>query len=292
MRLDRVSNRPVDINEEQQTIVATKNKPKNRLKTEQIQEIPRKTRHPSHVQITGHDTGLEHRLEADGERERQFHYSSQLALYLDMQTEKHTDDESGEESIDPTHDQSLRDHHHHIPLHHAHHGLHAGRVGHGIRRRLTPTVGILQKCAALERRDEVAFTHLEGFFRENGAGVVTQVDASDEGEAFARLGERRRRLWRCIHQDGRIVAEDTCQDLKSIRMGVWVNCERVVYHDNGDREQDPITGFWLVLSPILLIGTHNRAGSRRMVCSVPCKAMVDGNEEAKLVGVVEIGSSG
>lgn len=64
----------------------------------------------------------------------------------------HTDHEAREESIDPAHDQRLRDHHHHIPLQHAHHSLHARRVGHRIRRWLATVIGISQKGAAPKAR--------------------------------------------------------------------------------------------------------------------------------------------
>lgn len=45
------------------TIVAAEDEVIDGLQAEQRQEIPRKTRDPSNVQIPGANTGLEHRLE-------------------------------------------------------------------------------------------------------------------------------------------------------------------------------------------------------------------------------------
>lgn len=101
----------------------------------------------------------------------------------------HTDHESREEGINPTHDQSLRDHHHHVSLQHAHHSLHACRISHGVSGRLAPVVGVLQKCAAAESRDHVVLANLEGLAVEHGAGVVSEVYAAEESKALAGLGE-------------------------------------------------------------------------------------------------------
>ena len=60
--------------EEEPTIFTAKYKRKNGLQAEQVQEIPRKTRHPSDIKITSHNTRLEHGLEANREREGQSHY--------------------------------------------------------------------------------------------------------------------------------------------------------------------------------------------------------------------------
>ena len=54
-------------------ILATQDEVVNRLETEQSQEVPRKRRHPSDIQIAGTDTGLQHLLELRCKREWQFH---------------------------------------------------------------------------------------------------------------------------------------------------------------------------------------------------------------------------
>lgn len=102
--------------------------------------------------------------------------------------EKHTNNKSREKRINPAHNQCLRNHHHHIPLHHAHHGIHARGIRHGISRRLATILRVLQERAVLVRGDEVVFSRGEGFSGEHPA-VVAQVDAAEDGGAFAGLGE-------------------------------------------------------------------------------------------------------
>ena len=58
-----------------------------------------------------------------------------------------TDNISTEERIDPTHDESLRNDHRHVPLHHSHHGFHPRRVRHGIGRWLASVLGIFEESA-------------------------------------------------------------------------------------------------------------------------------------------------
>ena len=47
---------------------------------------------------------------------------------------KRTENESGEEEIDPAHDKHLRDHGDELVLHAPHHALHHGRVSEGTHR--------------------------------------------------------------------------------------------------------------------------------------------------------------
>lgn len=74
-----------------------------------------------------------------------------------------TDHESRKESVDPTHNQRLRNHHHHVSLEHAHHCLHACWIRHRIRWRLAAVVGVLEELAAPEAGDQVVLAGLEGF---------------------------------------------------------------------------------------------------------------------------------
>lgn len=204
------------------TIITAKNEPKDRLKAEQVQEVPGKTRDPSHVEITGHDTGLKHGLKANRKWKWQFYYFSTNVSFRSTLPggelrfwwgKEHTDNKPGKESIDPAHDQRLRDHHHHVPLHHAHHGLHARWIRHGVCRRLAAAGGILEERAALIRRDEVVLAHLKGRPGQDRAGIVAQVHAAQEAKALARFGKRLGRSGRVVHQDCGIMAEDTRQDL-------------------------------------------------------------------------------
>ena len=133
-----------------------------------------------------------------------------------------TDHKSREESINPAHNQRLRDHHHHIPLHHAHHGLHASRIGHGVRRWLAATSGVLKESTTLVGRDEVVLAHLKGLLGEYG-GVIPEVDTANESEAFAGFGQRRGRLRGVVHQDGGIVAEDTSKNLMDDNISIYAS---------------------------------------------------------------------
>lgn len=124
-----------------------------------------------------------------------------------------TDHESREEGVDPAHDQSLRDHHHHVSLEHAHHSLHCGWIRHRVRRRLAAVVGVLEELSAAEAGDQVVFTGLKGLMVQDGACMVAEVNTTEKRMAFARLGQGRGGLGGRVHQDCRIVAEDTGQDL-------------------------------------------------------------------------------
>lgn len=68
-------------------ILIAQNENEDTLQAEQTQKVPRQTAHPSDIEVPGHDAGLEHALEAYGERERQFQ-----------------DDKAREEGVDPRHD--------------------------------------------------------------------------------------------------------------------------------------------------------------------------------------------
>lgn len=124
-----------------------------------------------------------------------------------------TDHEAREEGIDPAHDQCLRNHHHHISLQHTHHSFHARRVSHGIRRRLATVVGIFQKCTATEACDHIVLADLEGLAVKHRTSIVSEVHTSEKGKALARFGKSSWRLWCRVHQDRRIVAENSGQDL-------------------------------------------------------------------------------
>lgn len=52
------------------TRVLAQNQTVDRVETEQTQEVPRDTRDVADVHVRGLDASLEHRLEADGQRER------------------------------------------------------------------------------------------------------------------------------------------------------------------------------------------------------------------------------
>jgi hypothetical protein len=56
------------------TIVAAENKVVHWLQTEEGEEIPGQTRHPSHIKITRSYSRLEHSLELRSQREREFHF--------------------------------------------------------------------------------------------------------------------------------------------------------------------------------------------------------------------------
>lgn len=66
-----------------------------------------------------------------------------------------TDHKTGEKGIDPTHDQGLRNHHHHVSLEHPHHGFHARWIRHWVRWRLATVVGVFQECASPESIDQI-----------------------------------------------------------------------------------------------------------------------------------------
>lgn len=56
------------------TVVTSKEEHIDKLETEDTQKVPADARHPPRVHVLGHNTGLEHALELDGNREWQFHW--------------------------------------------------------------------------------------------------------------------------------------------------------------------------------------------------------------------------
>lgn len=73
-----------------------------------------------------------------------------------------TNDKPRKESINPPHDQGLRYHHSHIPLHHAHHALHCRWIRHRIRGRFASVLRVLEESPVFVRRHEVSFAGGEG----------------------------------------------------------------------------------------------------------------------------------
>lgn len=140
--------------------------------------------------------------------------SSLLMFYIKLQ---HTDDKARKEGIDPTHDQGLRDHHHHVSLKHSHHSFHARRISHGVRGRLAAIIGILEKCAIAESSNHVVLAHLKGLAVEHGAGIVAEIHTAEKSKALARLGKSGWRLWGRVHEDRSIVAKDSSQYLSNKR---------------------------------------------------------------------------
>ena len=55
------------------TVVASEQEVKDGLQAEDAEEVPANARHPPRVHILRHDAGLQHALELDRDRERQFH---------------------------------------------------------------------------------------------------------------------------------------------------------------------------------------------------------------------------
>lgn len=80
---------------------------------------------------------------------------------------------------------------------------------------------VLQVGAGFEAINQKVSTGLKGLARQNVV-VVPQVGAVGEGTLLANGLDVGLFRSRC-HEDGRIVAEDACQD-----------------HDNGDGDQDPV----------------------------------------------------
>jgi hypothetical protein len=99
----------------------------------------------------------------------------------------HTDNVSAEESIDPTHDQTLRHHHSHVAFHHAHHALHHRRIAHGVRLRLVLRIRVSQEPAILGAIEESFLAALESSFG-NLLVVVAQVLGAAERALFADFG--------------------------------------------------------------------------------------------------------
>ena len=77
----------------------------------------------------------------------------------------HTYDEAVKEGVNPAHDESLRDHHGHVPLHHVHHLVHSAGFGHRVGRRLALVFRVLQEVAALVRGNKVVLPGDKGALR-------------------------------------------------------------------------------------------------------------------------------
>jgi hypothetical protein len=112
------------------TIVIAQEIREDWLQAEHAQEIERNGGDPSHIQISGGDPALQHRLEARRKGERHPEH-----------------DKAGEEGIDPAHDKGLGDDHRHVALHHVHHAVHSCRIGHRVRRRLIFSLRCLKERA-------------------------------------------------------------------------------------------------------------------------------------------------
>lgn len=123
----------------------------------------------------------------------------------------HTNNITTEKGIDPAHDQRVWNDHGHLVFHHAHHAVHRAGVTHGVRGRLSTTLGIFEKGTGLVGRGQGISSRIERFLGE-GVEVGAHVDAMDEGallaDCFAVL-----LLGGCCHQDRGVVAKDACEDL-------------------------------------------------------------------------------
>lgn len=76
-------------------------------------------------------------------------------------------------------------------------------------------------------------------------GVVAEVDAAEEGALFAEGGEFEL-FGGAGEEDGGVVAEDAGEDLWGVWFSIWGKLGgRVVrlYHDDGDREENPVAYF-------------------------------------------------
>ena len=188
------------------SVLITEDENEDALQAEQAQEIPRQTRHPSYIKITGHDARLQHGLEADSEREG-----------------KAENDEAGEEGVDPRHDEGLGDHHGHVAFHHAHHAFHGSGIRHGVGCGLaTGFRAVLEEGTLLVVLNEIFFAGRERRLGKGCRGVGAQVGAEDEGGAFAGVGRGRGWFGRGLEEDGGVVTKHAGED-----------------HDNGDGEEDP-----------------------------------------------------
>lgn len=124
-----------------------------------------------------------------------------------------TDNKPSKERVNPTHDQGLGNHGHHVSFQHSHHCLHASRVRHGVGWGLATVVRILQESAIAEAIHNVVLSHLERLTIEHSRGVVAKVDSAKKSVSFSRLGECRRWLGRRVHENCCVVAQDTGEDL-------------------------------------------------------------------------------
>lgn len=151
------------------TVVAAQNEVVDGLQTEEGQEVPRQTRNPSDVKVSGTNARLKHRLELRSQRKGKLH-----------------DDITREEGIDPAHDQTLGDHHGDLTLHHAHHALHGSRIGHRVTLGLTTHLGLGEEGTIL-----VGLNHVCLASSERGRGellvVVAEVDTAHERTLLAHL---------------------------------------------------------------------------------------------------------
>lgn len=118
-----------------------------------------------------------------------------------------TNDKSAEESVDPAHDERLRNDHSHVPLHHAHHALHGSGVSHWVCRRLALAIGVLEICARLEGGDKGVLAGLEGGVGDDGC-ILAECDAALERALLADR-EDVELLRRRGDEDCDVVAQDT-----------------------------------------------------------------------------------
>ena len=157
-----------------------------------------------------------------------------------MRYGRHTYHKTSKKRINPTHDQRLRNHHRHIPLHHPHHALHRRGIRHRVRRRLASALRIFEKCTLFVGGGEIVFTGLKGGARDGGT-VGTQVNATQEGALFPECGEVGF-FGGGGQERGCVVAENTCENLGRLLEANWeVNMKwESIYHDDCYGEQDPV----------------------------------------------------
>jgi hypothetical protein len=106
---------------------------------------------------------LQHALEFDSDGE--------------WQLENH---ESREESVDPAHDERVRNDHGHVVLHHTHHAIHSARIRHRVSRRLPAALGVFEVGTRLISCRESLTAGLERG-RSQRVEVGPNSDAVDEG---------------------------------------------------------------------------------------------------------------
>lgn len=151
------------------TVVTAENEVVNGLQTKEGQEVPRQTRNPSDVKVSSTNTRLQHRLELRSQREWKLH-----------------DDISRKEGIDPAHDQTLRDHHGDLTLHHAHHALHSSRIGHWVALGLATHLGLGEEGTVF-----VCLNHVCLASSERGWGellvVVAKIDTAHKRTLLAHM---------------------------------------------------------------------------------------------------------
>lgn len=124
-----------------------------------------------------------------------------------------TDDETGEKSIDPSHNQRLRDHHGHLAFHHAHHALHSRRIAHWVWPGLAPHLRLSQKLALLIRLHHIRLSGGESSGRED-IGVLAQCKAAGERSLLPDLGQVLLLGGRLKERHG-IVAKDASENLST-----------------------------------------------------------------------------